>query len=106
MRSLGFILNKKSYLFTLNFLLGLSLAFSFEPFNVPFLSVIVIGLYFLLNDFVFQKLQSYYKIFFYNGLFFGFGFFLLGMYWVSNSILEFDPDLYYVVPIIFILFPE
>ena len=23
------------------------------------------------NDFVFQKLQSYYKIFFYNGLFFG-----------------------------------
>jgi apolipoprotein N-acyltransferase len=105
MRSLGFILNKKSYLFTLNFLLGLSLAFSFEPFNVPFLSVIVIGLYFLLNDFVFQKLQSYYKIFFYNGLFFGFGFFLLGMYWVSNSILEFDPDLYYVVPIIFILFP-
>ena len=105
MRSLDFTLNKKSYLFTLNFLLGLSLAFSFEPFNVPFLSVIVIGLYFLLNDFVFQKLQSYYKIFFYNGLFFGLGFFLLSMYWVSNSILEFDPDLYYVVPVIFILFP-
>ena len=105
MRSLDFILHKKSYLFILNFLLGLSLAFSFEPFSVPFLSVIVIGLYFLLNDFVFQKFQIHHKIFFYNGLFFGFGFFLLSMYWVSNSILEFDPDLYYIVPIIFILFP-
>ena len=51
------------------------------------------------------KIFKYYKIFFYNGLFFGFGFFLLSMYWVSNSILELDPEFKYISPLIFIIFP-
>jgi len=96
---------KKPYLFILNFLLGLCLALSFAPFNVPFFSIIVIGIYFLVNEYVFNKFQSHYRIFFLNGLFFGLGFFTLGMYWVSNSILEYDPKLFYVAPIIFIIFP-
>ncbi len=105
MRLLDFIPLKNSYLLIFNFLLGLLFAFSFEPFNLPFLSLLVIGLYYLLNDFIFQKSQSHYKIFFYNGIFFGFGFFLLSMYWVSNSILELDPELFYVATIIFFFFP-
>ena len=105
MNLLEFIPPKKLYLFTLNFLLGLILAFSFEPFNVPFLSLFVIGSYYLLNDYTFQKFQNHYKIFFLSGLSFGFGFFLLSMYWVSNSILEFDPELFYITPIILIFFP-
>ncbi len=105
MSFLEFIPPQKSYIFILNFILGLTFAFSFEPFNVPFLSLIVIGLYFLNNDYVFKNFDSHYKIFFFNGLFFGFGFFLLSMYWVSNSILEFDPKLFFIAPIIFIVFP-
>ena len=105
MNLLEFIPPRKHYFFILNFLLGLSLAFSFEPFNVPFLSVFVIGIYFLLNDYAFHNSKNHYKIFFYNGLLFGFGFFLLSMYWVSNSILEFDSDLFYIAPIILIFFP-
>ena len=96
---------KKYYIFFLNFLLGLSLALSFEPFNIPFLSIFVIGFYFLLNDYVFVKFQSYHKIFFYNGIFFGFGFFLLSMYWVSNSIIELDSKLFYLAPVIFLTLP-
>ena len=105
MNLLEFIPPRKYYFFILNFLLGLSLAFSFEPFNVPFLSVFVIGIYFLLNDYTFYNSKNHYKIFFFNGLFFGFGFFLLSMYWVSNSILEFDSNLFYIAPIILIFFP-
>ena len=60
---LEFIPPKKSYLFTLNFFLGLSLAFSFEPFNVPFLSLIVIGIYFLINDYSFKKLKIFFSKF-------------------------------------------
>ncbi len=105
MNFLEFIPPRNFYFFIFNFLLGLLLAFSFEPFNLPFLSVFVIGIYFFLNDYAFKTVQNYHKIFFFNGLFFGYGFFMLSMYWVSNSILEFDSDLFYVVPIIFMLFP-
>ena len=105
MNFLEFIPPRNFYFFIFNFLLGLLLAFSFEPFNLPFLSVFVIGIYFFLNDYAFKTVQNYHKIFFFNGVFFGYGFFMLIMYWVSNSILEFDSDLFYVVPIIFMLFP-
>ena len=105
MNLLEFIPSNRYYLFIINFLLGLSLAFSFDPFNIPFLSILVIGIYFLINDYTFHNLHNHYRVFFYHGLSFGFGFFLLSMYWVSNSILEFDPELFYIAPIILILFP-
>tara|TARA_B100002019_G_scaffold293039_1_gene318401 strand:- start:2050 stop:3492 length:1443 start_codon:yes stop_codon:yes gene_type:complete len=105
MTLLEFIPQKKFYILITNFFLGLFLAFSFEPYNVPFLSLIIIGLYFLLNDYAFEKFQDHYKIFFFNGILFGFGFFLLSMYWVSNSILEYDSELFYVAPLIAIFFP-
>ena len=53
----------------------------------------------------FKKLKMYRKVFFYNGLFFGYGYFLLSMYWVSHSIIEFDTELFYIAPIIFFAFP-
>ena len=97
--------SKRIFLFIYSFILGLFLALSFEPFKVPFLSLLSVGVFFLLNDYVVLKYRNYYKIFFYNGVFFGIGFFLLSMYWVSNSIIELDPELYYIAPIIFIFFP-
>ncbi len=105
MNLLEFIPSRNFYFIIISFFLGLVLAFGFEPFNVPFLPIFVIGFYFLLNEYSFKSYQSHYKIFFYNGLSFGFGFFLLSMYWVSNSILEFDAELFYIAPIIFIFLP-
>ena len=105
MNLLGVIPPKKINIFIVSFLLGLFLALSFEPFKVPFLSLLIIGIYFLLNDTVFKSFQNYHKIFFYNGILFGFGFFLLSMYWVSNSILELNDKLFYIAPIILIFLP-
>ncbi len=105
MNLLEFIPPKKFYLIIINFLLGLTLAFSFEPFSIPFLSVLIIGIYFSMNDYVFSKLKNYHRIFFYNGISFGFGFFLLSMYWVSNSVTELDPALSYIAPLITICLP-
>ena len=102
MNLLGVIPSKKINLFIVSFLLGLILALSFEPFKVPFLSLFIIGVYFLLNETVFKSFQNYHKIFFYNGILFGFGFFLLSMYWVSNSILELNDKFFYIAPIILI----
>ena len=105
MNLLGVIPPKKIYIFVLSFLLGLFLGLSFEPFKVPFLSLLIIGVYFLLNEAVFKSFQNYHKIFFYNGILFGFGFFLLSMYWVSNSILELNDKLFYIAPLILIFLP-
>ena len=74
---LEFIPSKKSYLFILSFILGLFLALSFEPFNVPFLSVLVIGIYFLVNNYTYKKTKNHFKFFFYNGLFLWFWIFFI-----------------------------
>ena len=105
MKLLELIPLRRFYVHATCFLLGILLAFSFEPFKVPFLSLIAIGTYFLINNYIFENFKRYYKIFFFNGICFGFGFFLLGMYWVSNSIIELDAKLFYVAPIILIFFP-
>ncbi len=102
---LEFIPPKRFYLLVINFFLGLLLALGFEPFNIPFLSLLIIGTYFTVNNYTFKNFKNHYKIFFYNGLSFGFGFFLLSMYWVSNSIIELDPELFYIAPFIVIFFP-
>ena len=91
--------------FFINFMLGICLALSFEPFNIPFLSIPVIGFLFLINDHVFYSNHRRVKIFFLNGIFFGFGFFLFSMYWISNSVLVLDERLNYLVPIILFFFP-
>ena len=90
--------------FFINFMLGICLALSFEPFNIPFLSIPVIGFLFLINDHVFYSNHRRVKIFFLNGIFFGFGFFLFSMYWISNSVLVLDERLNYLVPIILFFF--
>ncbi len=97
--------SKKKYLFIISFLLGTSLSLSFEPFTIPFSALIIIGIFFSLNDYVFKNFVSVGSIFFVNGILFGFGFFISSMYWVSNSILEFDYNLRYLVPIPLIILP-
>ena len=97
--------SKKKYLFIISFLLGTSFSLSFEPFSIPFSALVVIGIFFSLNDYVFKNFARAGSTFFVNGILFGFGFFISSMYWVSNSILEFDDNLLYLIPIPLIILP-
>ena len=99
------ISTRRGYLFFINFILGVSLALCFEPFNIPFLTLPIIGFLFLINDHTFNSNDKIVKIFFLNGIFFGFGFFFFSMYWISNSVLVLDESLSYLVPLILIFFP-
>ena len=95
----------KSYFLIFSFILGALFALGFEPFKIPFLPILAIGIFFLVNEYVFKEYQSHFRNFFYSGLFFGFGFFLLSMFWVSNSINELDQSFNYISLIILILLP-
>ena len=99
MNSKVFFSNKKLMIYSFSFLLGILLSFSFEPFKLPFMSLIAIGMFFLVNDYIYQNLENKKKIFFLTGLLFGFGFFISSINWISNSILQFNADLYYLIPV-------
>ena len=67
MYSKVFFSNKKLIIYSSSFLLGILLSFSFEPFNLPFMSLIAVGMFFLVNDYIYQNLQNKKKIkLFYN----------------------------------------
>ena len=86
-------------------ILGGIFALCFEPFTIPFLSLIVIGVFFILNDLNFKRKKDLLKVFFNNGVLFGFGFFLASTYWISNAILEFNSNLTYLLPLSLIALP-
>ena len=85
------------------FLLGGITSLSLPPFN-----------YFIINFFTFtalflfllekSKIHFRNKIFFFYGWFFGFGFFLSNLYWVSIS-LSFDQNFKQLIPFTVILLP-
>ncbi len=105
MNFLDVVPSKNTFFFVMYFLLGSLLSLSFEPFKIPFFSILIIGLFYLLNDYSFRKTDKKNKIFFLNGIGFGFGFFFFSMYWISNSIIELDPNLNYLIPIPLIILP-
>ena len=105
MNSKVFFSNKKLMIYSFSFLLGILLSFSFEPFKLPFMSLIAIGMFFLVNDYIYQNLENKKKIFFLTGLLFGFGFFISSINWISNSILQFNEDLYYLIPLPLLILP-
>jgi apolipoprotein N-acyltransferase len=95
---MAFLLNKKSHVVTAFFILGIIFSLGFDPYNLPFISILSIGIFFLLNDYIYSHFKKNFIFFFLTGLAFGFSFFLFSMYWVSNSILVY-PDLNYLIPI-------
>ncbi|MDC3086432.1 apolipoprotein N-acyltransferase [Pelagibacteraceae bacterium] len=105
MNSKVFFKKEKLLIYSFSFLLGILLSLSFEPFNLPFMSVIIVGILFLVNDYIYQNLQNKKKIFFFTGLIFGFGFFISSINWISNSILQFNTDLYYLIPVPLLILP-
>ena len=75
------------------FFLGAISAFSLPPYNYFIINFITFSLFFI---FLFKKKIKNNKSFFKYGWFFGFGYFLFSLYWVTIS-LTFDESFKYLI---------
>ena len=102
--------NRFLALFLLPFIFGTLTTLSFKPFNLVVINFIIIPLFFYLITYVNKKSKSIYrkkpykKNLFLLGLSFGFGFYLSGISWITNS-LTFDENFKALIPFAFILIP-
>ncbi len=95
------LLQNKIYIFIIPFVLGLITSFSLPPYSFFFINFITFPL--LLIYFI----SNYNKgkwISFKIGWFFGFGYFISSLYWISNS-LTFEENFKPLIPIALILIP-
>ncbi len=93
---------KNNYIiYLIPFFLGIFSSFSLPPYNIIFINFITLSLlfYIYINNYQKGKCQS-----FFIGWFFGFGFFLSSLYWITNS-LTFDDSLKNFIPFAFFLIP-
>ena len=98
-------LQSQKNFFVVSFFLGIFLSLGFDPFNIPFLSLIVIGLLFKLNNKFYLKYSNSYKGFFLIGIAFGFGFFISSTYWISNALIVYGGNIKYLLPFSIIILP-
>jgi len=97
------ILKNKYIFFFILFTLGFITSFSFSPYNFIFINFLTFSiLLYLLN--VGKKFKLNNKYFFLIGWFFGFGYFLSGLYWISIS-LTYEEIFRYLIPFAIILVP-
>ena len=89
--------NRFFLLFIFPFLIGFLTTLSFEPFNFTAINLIIFpSLFYLIvyvnkkSKYIYRK-KPYKKNFFLIGLMFGFGIYLSGISWISNS-LTFDQN--------------
>ena len=84
--------NKLFVIFLAPFLLGGLTILGFAPYSLTFINFFTFSIFLYLIHLVKKKTQfkfrkkNYYRYFFYLGCSFGFGFFLLGNYWISISL--------------------
>ena len=97
--------NKKSIYLFASLILGGLFSLSFDPYNIPFFSLIIVGLFFKLNDSMFVVFGKSYKLMFFTGILFGFSFFITSIYWITNSIFIYDSNLAYLSPFPLIVLP-
>ena len=90
--------------YLLLFVLGALSSLSLPPLNFFLINFITFSIFF---SFIFKKLsfRKYKKFFFYYGWFFGFGYFLISLYWITIS-LTFDENFSFLIPIALILIPS
>ena len=90
--------------FLLLFILGGLTSLSLPPFNLFILNFFTFSIFF---GFLFKKLNSKNekKTFFFYGWFFGLGYFLTNLYWITIS-LTFDINFSFLIPIAIILIPS
>ena len=105
------LLNNKLFVILLApFLLGATTILGFSPYNITFVNFFSFSILLFLILLVKKITQSQYKkkkpnrYFFYLGCSFGFGFFLLGNYWISISLTH-DETFTGLVPFTLILIP-
>ena len=105
------LLNNKLFVtFLAPFLLGGITILGFPPFNLTFLNFFTFSFLLFLILIIKKRTQSKYRkkkssrYFFYLGSAFGFGFFLLGNYWISISLTH-DETFHGLIPFTIILIP-
>ena len=92
------------------FILGSLTVLSFEPFNLTIVNFLIFPTFFYLLVYINKKSKGVYrkkpykKNLFIFGLVFGFGFYLCGVSWITNS-LTFDENFKFLIPFAFILIP-
>jgi len=108
--------NKFFVLFLTPFILGAITTLGFSPYNFTFINFFSFSILLFLILVVKKKTQSNYRkkkfkqYFFYLGCAFGFGFFLLGNYWISISLTHdemfkgFIPFALIIIPLFLSLF--
>ncbi len=102
--------NKLIFIFIAPFLLGAITTLGFAPYNLTFINFFTFSILLLLILEVKKRTQAKYRkkkskrYFFYLGCAFGFGFFLLGNYWISISLTH-DEMFVGLIPFALILIP-
>ena len=97
-------------LFLIPFLIGSLSVLSFQPFNLTFVNFFTLPVCFYLIVYIKKKSKSVYrkkpykKNLFFFGTAFGFGFYLSGIHWITNS-LTFDENFKILIPFGLILIP-
>ena len=97
-------------LFLIPFLIGSLSILSFQPFNFTFVNFFTLPVCFYLIVYIKKKSKSVYrkkpykKNLFFFGTAFGFGFYLSGIHWITNS-LTFDENFKILIPFGLILIP-
>ena len=102
--------NKFFIVFFAPFLLGAITTLGFSPYNLTFVNFLTFSVLLFLILIIKKRTQSKYKkkkskrYFFYLGCAFGFGFFLLGNYWISISLTH-DETFKSLIPFAIIFVP-
>ena len=102
--------NRFFILYFFPFIFGSLTVLSFEPFNFTIINFIIFPAFFYLIVYINKKSRGIYrkkpykKNFFLLGLLFGFGFYLSGISWISNS-LTFDENFKILIPFALTIIP-
>ena len=102
--------NRFLTLYLIPFIFGSLTIFSFHPFNLTIINLIIFPLFFYLIIYINKKSKVVYrkkpykKNLFIFGLLFGFGFYLSGVSWITNS-LTFDENFKILIPFSLIFIP-
>ena len=107
---LNFLNSRFFLIFFSPFTLGILTVFSFQPFNLSYINFLILPILFLLTTYTQKKSKNTFrkKPYLFNlfliGYFFGIGFFLSGVHWISYS-LTFDKNFKILIPFAIIGFP-
>ena len=102
--------NRFCVLYLTPLIIGLLTVFSFQPYNIVGINFLILPIFFYLTVYINKKSKStfrkktYRKNLFIFGCMFGFGFYLSGISWITNS-LTFDESFKILIPYVIILIP-